>query len=114
MLNQQEYAKLQSSNERRMSHKAMLAALMISVYQQQPCFQQAYNMLYLLMDIDALIASWRRMLFIQSVFFITAFSFRFVSFIMIDKHVLLVQRQIGRKPGTGGTGGYSYLVRTIT
>ena len=32
---------------------------------------------------------------------------------LIDKHVALVQRQIGRKPGTGGTGGFSYLHQTI-
>ncbi|CAF1139089.1 unnamed protein product [Rotaria sp. Silwood1] len=78
MLNQTQYAQLKLMNERRMSHKAMLAALMISVYHQQPCFQQAYQMLYLLMDIDALIANWRQ------------------------KHIQLVQRHIGRKPGTGG------------
>ncbi|CAF4802079.1 unnamed protein product, partial [Rotaria sp. Silwood1] len=77
MLNQTQYAQLKLMNERRMSHKAMLAALMISVYHQQPCFQQAYQMLYLLMDIDALIANWRQ------------------------KHIQLVQRHIGRKPGTG-------------
>ncbi|CAF3463782.1 unnamed protein product [Rotaria sp. Silwood1] len=89
MLNQTQYAQLKLMNERRMSHKAMLAALMISVYHQQPCFQQAYQMLYLLMDIDALIANWRQ------------------------KHIQLVQRHIGRKPGTGGTDGFSYLVETL-
>lgn len=46
----------------------MLAALMISVYHQQPCFQQAYQMLHLLMDIDTLIAQWRRMFHGQLVF----------------------------------------------
>lgn len=61
MLSAEKYAELQSTNQRRMSHKAMLAAFMISVYHQQPCFQQAYQMLYLLMDIDSLIVNWRRM-----------------------------------------------------
>ncbi|CAF4266600.1 unnamed protein product [Rotaria sp. Silwood2] len=46
-------------------------------------------MLSLLMDIDALIASWRH------------------------KHVLLVQRQIGRKPDTGGTDDFFYLHQTV-
>ncbi|CAF1157765.1 unnamed protein product [Adineta steineri] len=90
MIDSSEYQKLLNNNERRISHKAMLTALMISLYHQQPCFQQAYQMLGLLMDVDALMASWRY------------------------KHMLLVQRQIGRKPGTGGTGGFSYLQQTIT
>ena len=61
MLDPNEYTELQKEKQRRMSHKAMLAALMISVYHQHPYFQQAYEMLYLLMDIDALMATWRRM-----------------------------------------------------
>ncbi|CAF1222080.1 unnamed protein product [Rotaria sordida] len=88
MIDPVEYEKLLDTQERRLSQKAMLAALMISLYHPQPCFQQAYQMLGLLMDIDALIASWRH------------------------KHILLVQRQIGQKPGTGGTGGFSYLHQT--
>jgi hypothetical protein len=61
MIDPSEYQKLLDSNERRISHKAMLAALMISLYHQQPCFQQSYQMLGLLMDVDAMMASWRRM-----------------------------------------------------
>ena len=61
MIDPNEYKKLLDNNERRISHKAMLTALMISLYHQQPCFQQAYQMLGLLMDIDALMSSWRRM-----------------------------------------------------
>ncbi|CAF4317768.1 unnamed protein product [Rotaria socialis] len=90
MADPNEYRKLLDNNERRISQKAMLSALMISHYHQEPCFQQAYEMLSLLMDIDGLMASWRY------------------------KHVVLVQRQIGRKPGTGGTGGFSYLKETIS
>lgn len=56
-----EYEKLLNTNERRISHKAMLSALMISLYHQQPCFQQAYQMLHLLMDIDSQMTDWRRM-----------------------------------------------------
>ena len=36
------------------------------------------------------------------------------SLFTVEKHVILVQRQIGRKPGTGGTGGYDYLAHTLT
>ena len=56
-----EYSMLLENDERRISHKAMLAALMISLYHQEPYFQQPYQMLSLLMDVDALMASWRRM-----------------------------------------------------
>ena len=60
MLDAEEYQKLLDSGERRISHKAMLSALMISLYHQQPCFQQSYQMLNLFMDIDRLIGGWRR------------------------------------------------------
>lgn len=60
MIDEKEYQNLQDKGERRISHKAMLAALMISLYHQQQCFQQSYQMLNLLMDIDTLIAGWRR------------------------------------------------------
>ena len=60
MLDPEEYQKLLDSGERRISHKAMLGALMISLYHRQPCFQQSYQMLNLLMDLDRQIAGWRR------------------------------------------------------
>lgn len=55
-----EYQKLLCQHERRISHKAMLAALMISLHHQTPCFQQPYEMLRALMDMDGLMNSWRR------------------------------------------------------
>ena len=56
-----EYEELLKNNERRISHEAILAALMISHYHQELCFQQPYQILSLLMDMDAFMASWRRM-----------------------------------------------------
>ena len=35
-------------------------------------------------------------------------------FFSLDGHIRLVQRQIGRKPGTGGTAGYGYLLQTLS
>jgi tryptophan 2,3-dioxygenase len=61
MTDPDEYKNLLATNERRISHNAMLAALMIAHYHQEPCFQQFYQMLSLLMNIDSLMASWRRM-----------------------------------------------------
>ncbi|CAF0826601.1 unnamed protein product [Adineta steineri] len=90
MINEEKYNALVNSNQRRISHKAMLAALMIAHYYQQPCLQQIYQIISLLMDNDTLMTSWRH------------------------RHILLVLRQIGRKPGTGGTNGFTYLRATLT
>jgi len=73
-----------------MSHRALLGALMIMLYREQPRFQGPYQVLSLLMDIDALITKWRY------------------------NHLILVQRQIGNKQGTGGSAGYSYLRSTCS
>lgn len=54
------YAQLLRDGNRRISHRAMLTVLMISLYHQLPCFQQAYEMLRLLMDFDGLMKTWRR------------------------------------------------------
>jgi hypothetical protein len=59
MLDKNEYDKLREATVRRMSHKTVLTAVVISLYHHQPCLQQSYQMLNLLMDIDGLIASWR-------------------------------------------------------
>ena len=59
------------------------------------------------MDIDALITKWRcEFLRIYSLISSLALS-RFT-----DNHLILVQRQIGNKQGTGGSAGYSYLRST--
>lgn len=76
--------------ERRLSHKAFQGALMISLYRDQPRFNQPFQVLTLLMDIDSLITKWRY------------------------NHVMMVQRMIGTKLGTGGSSGYHYLRSTIS
>ena len=47
-------------NQPRMSHKALLAALMIFIYHQEPQFQHFYEMLGLFIEVDGLMSSWRR------------------------------------------------------
>ncbi|CAF3126833.1 unnamed protein product [Rotaria socialis] len=84
------HQQLLARSERRMSHKALQGALMIMLYREQPRFQGPYQVLSLLMDIDALITKWRY------------------------NHLILVQRQIGNKQGTGGSAGYSYLRSTCS
>lgn len=77
--------------ERRFSHKALLGALMISMYSEEPRFHQPHTLLMALMDIDSLITKWRY------------------------NHVMLVQRMLGSSQlGTGGSSGYQYLRSTLS
>jgi len=77
--------------ERRFSHKALLGALMISCYSEEPRFHQPHQLLISLMDIDSLITKWRY------------------------NHVMLVQRMLGSSQlGTGGSSGYQYLRSTLS
>jgi tryptophan 2,3-dioxygenase len=81
---------LMDRGDRRLSHKAMQGALMTSFYREMPRFSQPYQVLTLLMDIDSLLTKWRY------------------------NHVMLVQRMLGNKIGTGGSSGYMYLRSTIS
>ncbi|RWS03134.1 tryptophan 2:3-dioxygenase-like protein [Dinothrombium tinctorium] len=85
------HKKLIERGIRRFSHKALQGALMISLYRDEPRFNQPFHMLTLLMDIDALITKWRY------------------------NHVQMVLRMIGsQQMGTGGSPGYEYLRSTLS
>lgn len=78
-------------NQFRFSHKAMQGALMISLYRDEPRFNQPYQLLVTLMDIDSLLTKWRQ------------------------NHAQMVLRMIGSDTlGTGGSSGYQYLRATQT
>ena len=53
------HSALVKRGERRFSHKALLGALMISMYSEEPRFHQPHQLLMALMDIDSLITKWR-------------------------------------------------------
>lgn len=72
----------------RLSHRATLAALFISLYRDQPILGMPYRLLAVLVDIDELLTTWRY------------------------RHALMVHRMIGTKIGTGGSSGYQYLKST--
>jgi len=85
------HSALVKRGERRFSHKALLGALMISMYSEEPRFHQPHQLLMALMDIDSLITKWRY------------------------NHVMLVQRMLGSNQlGTGGSSGYQYLRSTLS
>lgn len=76
--------------DRRLSHRATQGALMISLFRDEPRFHQPFHLLTLLTDVDSLMTKWR------------------------SNHVMMVQRMIGSKVGTGGSSGYQYLRSTIS
>ena len=69
----------------RLSYDAMLAALMINLYNEEPLLQLPYRFLLCLIDIDELLTTWRY------------------------RHAQMVLRMLGRKTGTGGSSGHKYL-----
>ena len=72
----------------RLSHKAVLAALFINLYRDQPILHLPFRMLEALVEIDENFSMWRY------------------------RHAIMVHRMIGTKIGTGGSSGHHYLKRT--
>jgi tryptophan 2,3-dioxygenase len=73
----------------RLSHKAAKGAIGIIQNRDEPRFHTSSQVLSLLMDVDSLLMHWR------------------------NNHSLFVHRMIGSKIGTGGSGGYEYLRKTV-
>ncbi|XP_076467828.1 tryptophan 2,3-dioxygenase-like isoform X1 [Babylonia areolata] len=90
IFDEEKYNAQVKKGERRLSYRGFQGAMLISLYRDEPRFNQPFKLLTLLMDIDALITKWRY------------------------NHVMLVQRMIGSKVGTGGSSGYQYLRSTIS
>eukprot|EP00949_MAST-11_sp_MAST-11-sp1_P002732 g2732.t1 len=88
LFDEEKHAEAQKNGSRRMSYKAMQAALLISIFQDEPMLQSPARLLSLLVDIDELLTRWR------------------------SRHALMVHRMIGAKLGTGGSSGFYYLKAT--
>lgn len=87
-LDAEKHAKLMEDGRRSLSHRAMLAALFIHLYRDEPILQPAFQLLETLIDIDEQFTIWR------------------------NRHAVMVHRMLGRKLGTGQSSGYEYLKRT--
>src|SRR5699024_9942053 len=85
LLDADQYAELQHQGRRHLSRDAFLAALLISLYRDEPLFQIPFRVLTALVDIDEGFITW------------------------CQRHALMVHRMIGAKIGTGGTSGHDYL-----
>ena len=84
----EKHEELVQAGKRRLSHKAMQAALFIFLYRDQPILHMPQRLLATLIDIDELFTTWRY------------------------RHALMVHRMIGTKIGTGGSSGFHYLKST--
>jgi tryptophan 2,3-dioxygenase len=71
--------------DRQLSITANRNALLIMLWRDYPLLQTPYQLLNTLLDIDEMLAQWRY------------------------RHLNMVQRMIGRRIGTGGSTGASYL-----
>lgn len=88
-LDEKAYSEFVKSGTKKLSHRAMVAALFINVYRDMPVLHLPFKLLTLTMDIDELLTTWRY------------------------KHALMVHRMIGNKIGTGGSSGFDYLRMTV-
>lgn len=89
LLDEQKHNELVRQGKRRLSHKAMQAALLIQLYRDEPILHLPFRLLTALVDIDELFTTWRY------------------------RHAIMAHRMIGTKIGTGGSTGYSYLKATV-
>ncbi len=88
LLNEEKYEALRQEDKFRFSQKAMLGAVFINLYRDEPMFQLPFQLLTSLLEIDELFTTWRY------------------------RHVIMVQRMLGSKIGTGGSSGSDYLRKT--
>lgn len=88
LLDEEKYKELQKDGAFRLSQRAMLGALFINLYREEPVFNLPFQLLTCLTDIDENLTIWRY------------------------KHAMMVQRMLGTKIGTGGSSGHDYLKRT--
>lgn len=89
LMDEQAYSALIEKGQKKLSHRAMIAALFINVYRDMPILHLPFQLLTLTMDIDELLTTWRY------------------------RHALMVHRMIGNKIGTGGSSGFDYLRMTV-
>lgn len=85
LFDEKAHQKLVQDGLRKLSQKAILNALFIMLYRDEPLLTMPHQMLTIMMDIDENFTTWRY------------------------RHALLAQRMLGSKIGTGGSSGHQYL-----
>lgn len=82
------YQTLLDNGERRLSHKATLAALFIQLYRDYPLLDRPNELLQAICAFDETLSIWRY------------------------RHASMTMRMIGARIGTGGSSGFNYLAHT--
>lgn len=85
---EEEYNRLISEGQRRLSQKATLASIFIYLYRDYPLLQIPFQLLNNIVTLDQNLALWRY------------------------RHGLMAGRMIGSRIGTGGSSGVGYLIQT--
>ncbi len=85
LFNETEFAKLQSEGHYRLSYRAIHAALLVSLYRDEPMLNLPYQLISQLIELDERMTMWRY------------------------RHALMAQRMLGSKIGKGGSRGTKYL-----
>jgi tryptophan 2,3-dioxygenase len=88
VFDQEKFNEMREKGEIKFSYNAMLAALFIFLYRDEPILQQPYRFLSRIMDVEEMFTNWR------------------------NRHAQMVLRMIGKKTGTGGSSGHQYLKAT--
>jgi tryptophan 2,3-dioxygenase len=82
------HAQFAAEGKLKLSYKATLAALLITLYHDEPILNQPFTLLQRLVTLDENLTTWRY------------------------RHAQMVLRMLGRKIGTGGSSGFDYLAAT--
>ncbi len=85
LFDKKQYLNLIETGEKRLSHQALKAALLIHLYRDEPILHLPFRLLHVLGDVDENFTNWRY------------------------RHSLMARRMIGTKIGTGGSSGHEYL-----
>jgi tryptophan 2,3-dioxygenase len=88
VINAQHYEALRAEGKVLLSYRAMVAALFINLYRDEPILQMPFRLLSRVVDVEEFLTMWRY------------------------RHAQMVLRMIGRKTGTGGSSGHDYLNQT--
>jgi tryptophan 2,3-dioxygenase len=90
LFDSKKHDKLVSEGKRYLSNKAILGALFINLYRDEPILNLPFMFLNGLVEMDEMFTEWRY------------------------RHALMVHRMIGAKVGTGGSSGHEYLMTTVS
>lgn len=88
LFDDEQFQQLLKEGKFRLSHEALLSALFIKQYSEEPIFNLPFQLITALTEIDEQLTIWRY------------------------RHAMMVQRMLGTKIGTGGSSGHHYLKKT--